>query len=92
MKLLPLFLKLKFRHRTWGIPTLWLPIFLLWPVVFLLGTIFFLVGLIALVILDTRSIGRFCCLFSGIYRTFCELRGTRIDVEDRENRVLILIH
>ena len=91
MKLLPLFIRFRMCHKAWVMPTVWLPVVLLWPFVFLLLVPLFLLGLVAIVLLDNRSVSRFFQLCSGTYGAICELRGTRVEVEDRENRIFIAI-
>ena len=91
MNLLPIFLRVKLCHKNWWMPTLWLPLFLLWPFLFVLIFVIFFVGLVAVVILDTRSVRRFFSLFGGIYLTLCALRGTKVDVEHKDNQIFIAI-
>jgi hypothetical protein len=91
MKLLPIFVRFQLRHKSWGLPTLWLPVVLLWPFVFTLLLLVFFLGVIVVAISDARSLARFTRLFRGLYGAICELRGTRIAVEDRENRIFIAI-
>jgi hypothetical protein len=92
MKLLPLLVGIKFCHKAWRMPTIWIPIVLLWPFFFLFFFFVLVVGLVTLMILDARSVKQSLRFFGGIYTTFCELRGTQVDIENHENRILVLIH
>jgi len=92
MKMLPLFIRFKFCHRGWNLPALWFPIVLLWPIVLILVLPVIFLGFIAVVLLDSRSVRRFSLLCGGLYAAFCELRGTRVDVESPEGQLFIAIY
>ncbi len=91
MMLPPLFMRLTLRFENWGLPSLWLPIVLLWPILFVLLFFVFVIGLVAILILETRSIGRFTEFSLGVYRVLCESRGTSVDVVDGPTKVLVSI-
>lgn len=89
--ILPLFLRFQMCHRSRWMPTLWFPIFLLWPFLFLLALPLFILTFVGMIFWDPRSLGRTGLLFAGIYRTLCQLRGTRVEVIDPENRIFISV-
>ncbi len=68
---------------------LWIPIVLVWaPLLVLLAPFVLLAMLVALV---TAWRWSFLALVRGLWTTFCEIRGTRVDLETDHRRVWIAL-
>jgi hypothetical protein len=88
----PCLLRLRLRTPEHAWPTLWLPLFLVWPLLFLLLVPLALVVLLVEIVLDRDQNMRPFQLLSALFAVVCGLRGTLVDVRDRDTRVLISFH
>lgn len=84
MKILPTLIRVRFKSPSWGLPTLWIPLFLIWPFVFLLS--------LPLLIFALIFWAKFSPVLSATYQLMCELRGTHVDVDAKDAKILISIH
>ncbi|MBL7715548.1 MAG: hypothetical protein JNL01_08780 [Bdellovibrionales bacterium] len=82
--ILPSLIRIQFKSPKSWIPPLWIPIFLIWPILLLLSVPVLLFALF--------SWSKFGPVIVQTYRFMCELRGTLVDVESPEAKVLISIH
>jgi len=76
---------------------LWLPLFLIWPIVLacLLAVFLILLPFALLALIFTWQLGWWRPVILGIPAlccVFCNLRGTIIDVDDRDGHVQIELH
>jgi hypothetical protein len=90
-RLPPWFVRLRIAPSRGFLPTLLLPVFLLWPLLFALLAPLFLFGLLVLLVIDARSLPRWCSLCSGVYRLVCETRGIHVDVRGPHAHVLVSV-
>jgi len=88
----PLLMRLRVRTPAHAWPTLWLPLFLIWPLVFVLLVPLALLAPLVAIALDPRQIARAFELLGALFAVICGLRGTLVDVADRNSRILISFH
>jgi hypothetical protein len=89
MKVPPLVARVRVRTGAHAF-RLWVPLFLVWALLFVLLAPLFLFAVLAALLAPRRwRFGRAAC---GAWATFCETRGTHVDVEGARSAVSVEIH
>ncbi len=91
MKLPPWFIVVKVRTPDFGMPSLWLPVFLLWPFAAMIFGFVYGIGFFFCAFTPFITFKELSLAVSGLYRVLCETRGTRVDVDNADATVLVTI-
>jgi hypothetical protein len=76
----------------YGSWTLWLPLVILWPLWLAAFSLILLFGGIAALVIPGESLARFGTFVAGLYRLLCEVRGTRVSVEEAPHRIVVAFY
>ena len=70
--------------------SLWLPLILIWPIVLALGIVLFpIVAIVALALWPTGAGKPILVLGPRLFGLFCRLRGLHVEIETKDESVLI---
>lgn len=96
MRLPPYFMKLRIRGQHHGF-SLWLPLFIIGPIVLIFLLALFLIALPFLLLSLLFTWRWYWCRYAvkGVpifFMLLCSLRGLKLDIEDREQHVIVAFY